>query len=209
MIRTAIETRRYLARMDTGVMGHLYTDCLVIGGGVAGLRAALEAAQSGAVLVLVKDRLTESNTYYAQGGVAAVLGEGDDFEGHIEDTLNTGCGLCDREGWKIVSAEAQVPWKTRLPAFLRRTELELVNAVKKPRLRDTPKKVSNVGAPPCAAKNADWCQRAPSYAVVPWLCDISPPPILDLRVSPVSPIVAVFESVLNEAEAFSGCTVVD
>jgi len=97
LIRTAIETRRYLARMDTGVMGHLYTDCLVIGGGVAGLRAGLEAAQSGAVLVLVKDRLTESNTYYAQGGIAAILGEGDDFEGHIEDTLNTGCGLCDRE----------------------------------------------------------------------------------------------------------------
>ena len=96
MIRGPVETRRYLARLDTQQLGHLYTDCLVIGGGVAGLRCALEAAKAGQVHVLVKDKLEESNTYYAQGGIAAVLRADDDFAWHIEDTLKTGCGLCDR-----------------------------------------------------------------------------------------------------------------
>ena len=106
MIRGPVETRRYLARLDTQQLGHLYTDCLVIGGGVAGLRCALEAAKAGQVHVLVKDKLEESNTYYAQGGIAAVLREDDDFVGHIEDTLQTGCGLCDREVVELVVKNA-------------------------------------------------------------------------------------------------------
>lgn len=102
MIRTVTETRRYLARMDTRELGHLYTDCLIIGGGVAGLRAALEAADAGSVLVLVKDKLTESNTYHAQGGIAVVQEEDDTFESHISDTLDTGCGLCNKEVVELV-----------------------------------------------------------------------------------------------------------
>ena len=92
--------------MDTRLMGHLYTDCLIIGGGVAGLRAALEAAGAGAVLVLVKDKLTESNTYHAQGGIAAVLRDEDTFDEHINDTLHTGCGLCNQDVVELVVKQA-------------------------------------------------------------------------------------------------------
>jgi len=86
---------RYLARMDTRAMGHLYTDCLVIGGGIAGMRAALAAAEAGTVLILLKETICDSNTYYAQGGIAVVLDPPDTLEAHIADTLKTGCGLCD------------------------------------------------------------------------------------------------------------------
>jgi L-aspartate oxidase len=70
------------------------TDYLVIGSGVAGLSFALEAAGSGDVLVVTKRSADESNTKYAQGGIAAVLGEGDSFDAHIADTLRAGAGLC-------------------------------------------------------------------------------------------------------------------
>jgi len=93
--RTSVKLHRYLPRLDTRALGHLYTDCLIIGGGVAGMRAALEAAQAGRVLILTKNSLTDSNTYHAQGGIAAVLDPNDSISSHIEDTLNTGCGLCD------------------------------------------------------------------------------------------------------------------
>jgi L-aspartate oxidase len=72
----------------------LCTDYLVIGSGVAGLSFALEASASGDVLIVTKRSAEESNTKYAQGGIAAVLGEGDSFEAHIEDTLRAGAGLC-------------------------------------------------------------------------------------------------------------------
>jgi len=72
------------------------TDFIVIGSGVAGLRASIELAQSGAnVTVLTKDKASESNTEYAQGGVAVVLSEDDNAELHEGDTLVAGAGLCD------------------------------------------------------------------------------------------------------------------
>jgi L-aspartate oxidase len=70
------------------------TDYLVIGSGVAGLSFALEAAARGDVLVVTKRSADESNTKYAQGGIAAVLGEGDSFDAHIADTMRAGAGLC-------------------------------------------------------------------------------------------------------------------
>src|SRR3569832_514830 len=74
----------------------LETDFIVIGSGVAGLRAAISLAESGAtVTVLTKDKASESNTEYAQGGVAVVLSEDDEAELHEEDTLVAGAGLCD------------------------------------------------------------------------------------------------------------------
>lgn len=74
----------------------LETDFVVIGSGVAGLRAAIELASSGArVMVLTKDRANESNTEYAQGGVAVVLAEDDNPDLHEGDTLIAGAGLCD------------------------------------------------------------------------------------------------------------------
>jgi L-aspartate oxidase len=74
------------------------TDFIVIGSGVAGLRAAIELAKSGArVTVLTKDKTSESNTEYAQGGVAVVLSDDDNAELHEEDTLVAGAGLCDEQ----------------------------------------------------------------------------------------------------------------
>jgi L-aspartate oxidase len=106
VIRTSIETRRYLARLDTKALGHLYTDTLIIGAGVAGMRAGIAAAQGGQVIILVKDELTESNTYHAQGGIAAVLRNDDSIESHINDTLKTGCGLCDPRIVELVVTRA-------------------------------------------------------------------------------------------------------
>ena len=71
------------------------TDFLVIGAGVAGLSAAIEAAPAGRVLVLTKDRLTESATEYSQGGVAVALSDEDEVRLHEQDTLLAGAGLCD------------------------------------------------------------------------------------------------------------------
>ncbi|MFN0277924.1 MAG: L-aspartate oxidase [Pyrinomonadaceae bacterium] len=74
----------------------LVTDFIVIGSGVAGLRASIELAESGGrVTVLTKDKASESNTEYAQGGVAVVLSDDDNAELHEEDTLVAGAGLCD------------------------------------------------------------------------------------------------------------------
>ncbi len=72
-------------------------DFLVVGAGVAGLRAAIELAQAGEVMVLTKDNLHESSSEYAQGGIAVALSDDDEVELHEQDTLFAGDGLCDRE----------------------------------------------------------------------------------------------------------------
>ena len=84
----------------------LETDFVVIGSGVAGLRAAIELASSGArVTVLTKDKASESNTEYAQGGVAVVLSEDDNPELHEGDTLVAGAGLCDERAVETLVTE--------------------------------------------------------------------------------------------------------
>ena len=84
----------------------LETDFVVIGSGVAGLRASIELAASGArVTVLTKDKASESNTEYAQGGVAVVLSDDDNAELHEEDTLIAGAGLCDAEAVETLVVE--------------------------------------------------------------------------------------------------------
>mgnify|MGYP000131030938 CR=1 FL=1 len=89
------ERRRYLSTFTANRVPHLFTDVLVIGGGVAGLRAGIEASRYGDVLVLTKAALRQSNTAHAQGGIAVVLGEEDSPEQHIADTLQVACGLGD------------------------------------------------------------------------------------------------------------------
>ncbi len=98
--------RRYLAPFKANRLPHVLTDALVIGGGVAGLRAALEAAKFGDVLLLTKTDLKESNTYYAQGGIATVWKAGDSFESHIADTMTVACGLGNRAAVETVVREA-------------------------------------------------------------------------------------------------------
>jgi L-aspartate oxidase len=80
-------------------------DFLIMGAGVAGLRAAVELAQHGCVLVVTKESLSESNTHYAQGGIA-VATEGDaDVSLHLEDTVNAGDGLVHRPAAEVLVSE--------------------------------------------------------------------------------------------------------
>ena len=73
------------------------SDLLVIGSGIAGLTCALECARHARVVLVTKDRLPESSSQYAQGGIASVWSPEDSFESHIDDTLAAGAGLCRRE----------------------------------------------------------------------------------------------------------------
>ena len=84
----------------------LKTDFVVIGSGVAGLRSAIELSKAGArVTILTKDKASESNTEYAQGGVAVVLSDDDKAELHEDDTLVAGAGLCDEKAVEILVVE--------------------------------------------------------------------------------------------------------
>jgi L-aspartate oxidase len=78
------------------------SDYLVIGGGIAGLIFALEAARDGTVIVLTKASSAEANTAYAQGGIASVWSLEDSFESHIKDTLVAGAGLCKTEAVETI-----------------------------------------------------------------------------------------------------------
>ena len=78
------------------------TDFLIIGSGIAGLRAAADLARAGDVLVLTKANPTESNTDYAQGGIAAAVGPGDTPAQHAADTVAAGDGLCDPEAVRVL-----------------------------------------------------------------------------------------------------------
>jgi L-aspartate oxidase len=80
----------------------LDTDYLVIGGGIAGLTAALKLSARGRVLVAVKKAPTDSNTSYAQGGIACVMDPADTFESHVQDTLIAGAGLCHRDAAEAI-----------------------------------------------------------------------------------------------------------
>src|SRR4051794_8827303 len=73
----------------------MHADFLVIGAGVAGLRAAIELSAAGSVLVVAKDALRESSSEYAQGGIAVALADDDTVGLHAADTLAAGDGLCD------------------------------------------------------------------------------------------------------------------
>ncbi len=102
----------HLIGCDTRRLPRWHHDVIVIGAGVAGACAALSAAEAGAdVLLLVKDSLDESNTAYAQGGIASVLGDslrdpGDSLQQHVCDTLEAGAGLCDPDAVRDILAGA-------------------------------------------------------------------------------------------------------
>ena len=81
------------------------SDFLVIGSGVAGLTFALRAAKHGSVTLLTKKERVESNTNYAQGGIAAVFGQDDSFDYHIQDTMKAGVGLCNPEAVRMIVEE--------------------------------------------------------------------------------------------------------
>lgn len=97
--------RRYLINFDSRRLGQVFTDVLVIGSGVAGLRAAIEAAGQANVIIVTKDRVPDCNTAWAQGGVAAVTDRADSVDAHIADTLQVGCGLCDPRVVRVMAEE--------------------------------------------------------------------------------------------------------
>jgi L-aspartate oxidase len=102
----SLTQRRYLIPFKASRLAQQVADVLVIGGGVAGLRAAIAASKEGAdILVLTKDTINQSNTWYAQGGIAAVLQPEDSVESHVADTIACGAGLCDEKAVHIVIEE--------------------------------------------------------------------------------------------------------
>jgi L-aspartate oxidase len=102
----SLTSRRYLVPFRASRLPQQVTDVLVIGGGVAGLRAAIAAADAGAdVLLLTKDTIDQSNTWYAQGGIAAVLQPLDSVEAHVKDTESVGVGLCDEQAVRVTVEE--------------------------------------------------------------------------------------------------------
>lgn len=99
-------TPRYLVPFDPKRIPHHFVDVLVIGGGIAGLRATMGIDPRLSALVITKDRLDESNSAYAQGGIAGVLAPEDCFADHVTDTLVAGADLCDDEVVEMVVHEA-------------------------------------------------------------------------------------------------------
>jgi len=81
----------------TGAQPHLSADVLIIGGGAAGLSAALRLSDTHRIQLITKGKLTESCTLYAQGGIAAVLDRDDSIVSHVNDTLTAGAGLCNQD----------------------------------------------------------------------------------------------------------------
>lgn len=85
---------QYLVDFDLRELPTIKTDCIVIGSGIAGLFTAIKASEDRHVIMITKKSLMESNTRYAQGGIAAVIAEDDSPAYHRQDTLMAGAGLC-------------------------------------------------------------------------------------------------------------------
>lgn len=102
----SVGRRRYLTNFETHRVPHLFTDVLVIGSGIAGLRAALAAADSADVLLVTKDAAHVSASEWAQGGIAAAAFPPDTPDDHARDTLTVACGLGDEDTIAEVVAEA-------------------------------------------------------------------------------------------------------
>lgn len=96
---------RYLVPFHPKSVSHYFTDVLIIGGGIAGLRAALEIDPNLSALILSKEQIQESNSNYAQGGIAGVLDAEDRFEDHAADTITAGGSLCDKSVVDLVVQE--------------------------------------------------------------------------------------------------------
>ncbi|MBA7493195.1 L-aspartate oxidase [subsurface metagenome] len=93
---------RYLISPSFCQKIHKYCDCIVIGSGIAGLSTAMRLAKNNNIKVITKSSLSDSTTWYAQGGIAAAIKKPDFWKNHYEDTMAAGQGLCDRKAVKIL-----------------------------------------------------------------------------------------------------------
>lgn len=98
--------RRYLVRFNPKRIPHLFTDVLVIGAGIAGIRAALAVDPRLSIVLATKGEVADSNSSYAQGGIAGVFDPLDDIANHAADTIAAGKGMCDRDVVEMVVREA-------------------------------------------------------------------------------------------------------
>jgi len=101
----SVPVPRYLVPFHPKRVPHYFTDVLIIGGGLAGFRAALAVDPRLSVLIITKDELRQSNSNYAQGGIAGVLHPEDQLEDHVADTLHAGGPLCHRDIVEMVVRE--------------------------------------------------------------------------------------------------------
>src|ERR1700678_490860 len=102
----------------------LFSDFLVIGGGIAGLTFALKASEVGTVTVLTKAGSSEANTAYAQVGIASVWSVDDSFESHIDDTIRAGAGLCERAAVETIVREGPAAVRELIRLGTRFTRVE-------------------------------------------------------------------------------------
>lgn len=123
-MHSIFDERRYLIPFRATLLPQIFTDTLIIGSGVAGLRAALSAREHGDVIIASKGEIQNSNTYWAQGGVAAVIDKNDTIDEHIADTLSAGGDLCDEPAVRAVveqgpaRIEELIRWGMRFDASL-------------------------------------------------------------------------------------------
>jgi L-aspartate oxidase len=96
---------RYLVDFDINKLPQVHTDVMVIGAGIAGLFTAIKASENHSVLMVTKKSLLDSNTRYAQGGIAAVIADDDSPDYHLHDTLVAGAGLCSHEAVDVLVHE--------------------------------------------------------------------------------------------------------
>ena len=124
-----MNTETGFSTLNSDVSSDWSTDVLIIGSGAAGLRAALAASETADVTLITKTTLKESNTLYAQGGIAVAMNVDDTVELHVKDTCSAGCGLCDFQVVETMVAEgilrvnelldwgADFDWEGTLPRF--------------------------------------------------------------------------------------------